>query len=102
MPVSARVGFVLSDRRQISLSSGVWVSANVKVSVLCAAESDASGKLWQFSDWFTATSCNEDGARLDFQQAPQSSLQACRESNRGCGFYPASPSIPLCSNHLRV
>ena len=30
MPVSARVAFVLSDRTQISLSGGVWVSANVK------------------------------------------------------------------------
>lgn len=50
MPVSARVAFVLSDRRQISLSSGVCVSANAKVSVFCAAESDDSGKPWQFED----------------------------------------------------
>lgn len=44
MPVSARVAFVLSDRRQISLSSGVWVSANAKVSAVCDAGADASGK----------------------------------------------------------
>lgn len=44
MPVSARVAFVLSDRRQISLSSGVCVSANAKVSGLCAAESDGSSE----------------------------------------------------------
>lgn len=50
MPVSARVAFVLSDSRQISLSSGVCVSANVKVSVFCASESVSPDEAWQFKD----------------------------------------------------